>query len=642
MVNTFTMNIDVREYLRINPISVHELTLSGDGKDCFLYFPPNNQTGYEVLTQIEMFWSIYQSIFCNLIEGTQDNFRLKASIDVDVETERLVINWNPNIHLATTQFTDYVRDHWHEGDTIPNWGGFQEDFEERLHQLEVDVDAKLFELRKLARVEYSGAVELQSSLALKCKLLFRDLETRADTAFGYGTGLIWAHSNGSSDVTSLNSVEIPTVLIHGHDNTKAEAMTTSFASNRGGGQLVGEFTIGNQTRVSKDASFNAAANTSYNMVSYRMQGTLTYPLFGENVLDWRNPQKSHNNIPPSSNIWIRYKIHEDAKQTRAVGQEFEETMRAVSDSQAEIDKVVEAQYQSSMVCDLESYRQQNLTQNDCLLRMTLDGMGEDVKMMRQGVQMLLDIYAEQAAARLGREVTRGGLTLFATLSDIMQPILDAELVMKQRFLAWYREVQERLLVVSDKIKQIREMLTAMKPVVYVGKIIMSTTDDTEEKVISKYGGKRWRMTVNFLRGVSAEDANMGKKLGEEYVCLRESNVPIHTHQVKLLGATAAEDAKPATTGPGQWIQTNKTGAESKMVNSPSGEIAGTALRNDNLDYQISPMEYTHKKGVTIPHDNLPPYREVYIWECLEITDEEMEVIHAIIGSFIVEWIPNNG
>lgn len=51
MVNSSTMNIDVREYLRINPISVHELTLSGDGKDCFLYFPKNdNGTGYDVYT----------------------------------------------------------------------------------------------------------------------------------------------------------------------------------------------------------------------------------------------------------------------------------------------------------------------------------------------------------------------------------------------------------------------------------------------------------------------------------------------------------------------------------------------------------------------------------------------------------------
>lgn len=38
MVNRHAMNIDVREYLRTNPISVHELTMSNRGNDCFLVF----------------------------------------------------------------------------------------------------------------------------------------------------------------------------------------------------------------------------------------------------------------------------------------------------------------------------------------------------------------------------------------------------------------------------------------------------------------------------------------------------------------------------------------------------------------------------------------------------------------------------
>ena len=50
MVNSITMNIDVREYLRINPISVHELTLSDDDRDCFLFFPTSPSTrGYMAL-----------------------------------------------------------------------------------------------------------------------------------------------------------------------------------------------------------------------------------------------------------------------------------------------------------------------------------------------------------------------------------------------------------------------------------------------------------------------------------------------------------------------------------------------------------------------------------------------------------------
>ena len=51
MVNIVTMNLDVREYLRINPISVHDLTLSDNDSDCFLFFPSTQyQRGYKAFT----------------------------------------------------------------------------------------------------------------------------------------------------------------------------------------------------------------------------------------------------------------------------------------------------------------------------------------------------------------------------------------------------------------------------------------------------------------------------------------------------------------------------------------------------------------------------------------------------------------
>lgn len=51
MVNSITMNIDVREYLRVNPISVHELSLSSNDNDCFLFFPMENEPrGYIAVT----------------------------------------------------------------------------------------------------------------------------------------------------------------------------------------------------------------------------------------------------------------------------------------------------------------------------------------------------------------------------------------------------------------------------------------------------------------------------------------------------------------------------------------------------------------------------------------------------------------
>lgn len=41
-----------------------------------------------------------------------------------------------------------------------------------------------------------------------------------------------------------------------------------------------------------------------------------------------------------------------------------------------------------------------------------------------------------------------------------------------------------------------------------------------------------------------------------------------------------------------------------------------------MNYQLSPLEYESRNDITIPHDNMPPYVEVYIWECMEATREE--------------------
>ena len=84
------MNIDIREYLRINPISVHELTLSGDERDCFLLFQGEN---YEVQTQASIFRTIYQNIFQNLIDD--DDIKFRAYIDDDGK-----VKWQEGTHLA--------------------------------------------------------------------------------------------------------------------------------------------------------------------------------------------------------------------------------------------------------------------------------------------------------------------------------------------------------------------------------------------------------------------------------------------------------------------------------------------------------------------------------------------------------------
>ena len=53
---------------------------------------------------------------------------------------------------------------------------------------------------------------------------------------------------------------------------------------------------------------------------------------------------------------------------------------------------------------------------------------------------------------------------------------------------------------------------------------------------------------------------------------------------------------------------------------PGEDVVG--LGNSLMEYHVSPIDYD-KQHTAIPHDNIPPYREVYVWECLE-TDSEPE------------------
>ena len=140
------------------------------------------------------------------------------------------------------------------------------------------------------------------------------------------------------------------------------------------------------------------------------------------------------------------------------------------------------------------------------------------------------------------------------------------------------------------------LLIEVKPISYPGRIIISTTDDIESKVIKNYGGRKWKRVVNFLRGVDLDSTDLGVKSGEAYVELRESNVPNHTHEVKTIKMD--NDKILVTNGIG----------EAKTLNSSNndGSIASSSLTNGEIEYQISPLEYSNRDSIVLPHDNIPP------------------------------------
>lgn len=133
---------------------------------------------------------------------------------------------------------------------------------------------------------------------------------------------------------------------------------------------------------------------------------------------------------------------------------------------------------------------------------------------------------------------------------------------------------------------------------HIGQIIMSTTLDTEAKVIAEYGGEEWLQHDGYmLRGASTGViANRAVKTsGEETVTLTadQSGVRSHGHDVHVKRVNLSADTSGNTH---VLVHTSNGGITNVPEASSSGYIG-----------------YTSKSAVD-SHNNMPPYKNVYIWE----------------------------
>ena len=111
-------------------------------------------------------------------------------------------------------------------------------------------------------------------------------------------------------------------------------------------------------------------------------------------------------------------------------------------------------------------------------------------------------------------------------------------------------------------------------------IVQSTTLDTEAKVIAIYGGTKWtKIEGRFLLGASSA-YKVNTTGGEASHTLTINEMPSHNHTTHCGGAQNFA-VQPVSTGAAGWNAVN-------AVSSPSG--GGAA------------------------HNNMPPYKAVYIWE----------------------------
>ena len=141
---------------------------------------------------------------------------------------------------------------------------------------------------------------------------------------------------------------------------------------------------------------------------------------------------------------------------------------------------------------------------------------------------------------------------------------------------------------DKKLKQLEEKISHAKLASYVGMIIHSTTLETEDQVIARYGGSSWiRHEGYFLRGAASgvTPDNAAADGGEATHTLTVNEMPSHTHALYMEYGTmvTSYDYPPIS----NYNQLGPYGPYSSRVDNTGGGQA---------------------------HNNMPPFKNVYIWE----------------------------
>lgn len=149
---------------------------------------------------------------------------------------------------------------------------------------------------------------------------------------------------------------------------------------------------------------------------------------------------------------------------------------------------------------------------------------------------------------------------------------------------------------EGRIDVLEEYVDQTKNKIYshVGMIIQSTTLNTMSKVIAIYGGTRWeRIQGAFLFGANSS-IPVNTTGGETMVKLTEDQIPAHKHDNGLPLIYSGQE------NPGACL----------IMNDSEGRLTF----QDRVAVYASQTNYTKTTGGGGYHNNMPPYKAVYIWE----------------------------
>lgn len=134
---------------------------------------------------------------------------------------------------------------------------------------------------------------------------------------------------------------------------------------------------------------------------------------------------------------------------------------------------------------------------------------------------------------------------------------------------------------------------------HIGQVIMTTTLNTQAKVIEQYGGTSWsKIEGRFLLGASSAYP-VDSTGGEAEHTLTTAEMANHWHRF-------------AGEGGSYTISWGRTFASN--VTFPDCVATPQATSNNDMAVDMANFYGTNSEGGNQPHNNMPPYKAVYIWE----------------------------
>lgn len=260
------------------------------------------------------------------------------------------------------------------------------------------------------------------------------------------------------------------------------------------------------------------------------------------------------------------------------------------------------------------YSHMDYNQGDYLLKIitesekTLaDGTVEKYKV---GNKQLIDDFLATVSSKVDYAMN---VTLHSFLNLLLVPT--------NEFLVKYYEWLEKLAKLNAKAFELEDIIEHGKQMrLHKGMVIHSALADTENKMKEQFGGYKWKRIMNFPLLVKDSDVDkVGTRGGESFVSLIIDHLPNHRH-----GLTKAIDSEED-----KWKR-NFTGRHPFLAGTAPGltwtekkvypEISSLNWNQDipkESNGDLDPAKMEGGARYVKPHFNIPPYKDVYIWECEE-------------------------